>query len=87
MELTPRAKSDLEETWTMHVNGSASRSASEEDVILINQEGQMIEHAAHFAFLATNNVAKYEALLTRIRIIDTISITKVRICTNSRLVA
>lgn len=86
-EMTLRPESDLKETWTMHIDGSATRIASRVGMVLTNQVGKRIEHRVHFTFPATNNIAEYEALLARIRITNTICIAKVRMYIDSQLVA
>lgn len=69
-KLTLGRKGDLEEMWTIHVDGSNSRSASEASMVLTSQTEHKIEHAVHFAFPTTNNVAEYKALLVGTRIAD-----------------
>lgn len=76
--LTARPKGDLEETWTIQVDGSTNRNASEAGMVLNNQMGYRMEHSIHFTFPATNNVAEYEALLEGVRVADTIDIIKVK---------
>lgn len=41
--------------------------------MLINLEEQVLKHDIHFKFLAANNVAKYEALIARLRLLEALN--------------
>jgi hypothetical protein len=41
--------------------------------MLINLEEQVFEHDIHFKFLAANNIAKYEALIARLRLVEALN--------------
>jgi len=49
--------------WVLSVDGSLNQQGSEAGVILEGSDGLLIEQALHFAFKASNNQAKYEALI------------------------
>lgn len=57
-KLTPKGKEAVKDTWTMHVDRSSSKNTSHGGIVLTDKEGQRIEHAIHFSFPATNNVAE-----------------------------
>ncbi|RDY13740.1 Retrovirus-related Pol polyprotein from transposon 17.6, partial [Mucuna pruriens] len=63
-ELTPedRPAGDNGE-WYLSVDGSTNQTRSGAGVILEGPEGVLIEQSLHFDFRASNNQAKYEALL------------------------
>ena len=52
------------ETWTVQTDGSATKKVGGAGVVLISPEGEMLKYAIRLQFLATNNEAKYEVLLT-----------------------
>lgn len=77
----------LHERWTMHVDGSALKVMSVAIIILLHEKGQRIEHAIHLLSPTTNNVAEYGALLVGVRINVAIGVKKVKIHTDSQLMA
>ena len=56
--------SDLEELWTLHVDGSLSVMRVGAGLILTSPEGEVAGYILRFDFPATNNEAEYEALLS-----------------------
>lgn len=57
--------SDEEEmgVWKVFVDGSTTYKGSRVGVLLISPQGNEIRLAVHLCFKASNNEAKYEALL------------------------
>ena len=50
----------------VQIDGSSTKKARGTNVVLISPEGEILKYAVKLQFLATNNEAKYEALLTRL---------------------
>ena len=53
-------------TWTVQIDGSATRKAEGASVVLISPEREILKYVVILQFLTTNNKAEYEALLTRL---------------------
>jgi len=51
------------EIWTVQTDGSATKKVERAGVVLIPPEGETLRYAVRLQFIATNNKAKYEALL------------------------
>jgi ribonuclease HI len=56
-------------------------------VMLIPPEGDILKYTIQLDFLATNNIAKYERLMTRLQLAKDLSIRQLLIKGNSHLVA
>ena len=52
----------------MYFNGSVMTPDSGARVVLISLDGSRLHYAIHLHFLASNNVAEYEALINGLRI-------------------
>jgi len=50
--------------WRLYVDGSSTQKESRAGILLICLEGQVYQYGLMFGFLATNNMAKYEAVIT-----------------------
>jgi ribonuclease HI len=48
----------------MYFNGSYTLKRAGASVMLIPSEGDILKYAIHLEFLATNNIAEYEGLVT-----------------------
>ncbi|GJX37241.1 reverse transcriptase domain-containing protein [Tanacetum coccineum] len=71
---------ELPEPWILFTDGSSCTDGSGAGLILTNPEGMEFTYALRFRFEATNNEAKYEASIVRLRIAKQIG---VRTLTNS----
>ncbi|GJR31835.1 reverse transcriptase domain-containing protein [Tanacetum coccineum] len=65
---------ELPEPWTLFTDRSSCIDGSEAELILKNQEGVEFTYAMRFRFEATNNEAKYEALIASLRITEQMGI-------------
>jgi len=45
------------------MDGSSTQKGSRAGILLINPEGQVYQYGLRFGFLATNNMAEYEAVI------------------------
>ena len=70
----------------MYVDGVANHRGSEVGLVLISPEKIIIEKSLRLGFSATNNEAKYEALLQGMTMVQKIGGKAVEMFSNSRLV-
>ncbi|GKG49170.1 reverse transcriptase domain-containing protein, partial [Tanacetum coccineum] len=61
---------ELLEPWILFTYGSSCTDSSGAGLILTNPEGMEFTYALRFRFDATNNEAKYEALITELKIAE-----------------
>ena len=59
--------SDLLEGQTLNVDGASNNKGSKIKIILTTPEGTIIEQSYTLGFPATNNEAKYEAVIAGLR--------------------
>lgn len=71
----------------MKVDGAAGKASCGAGIMLKNKEGLQIEHAIHFNFQTTNNIAEYEALLAELDLAKELEIRTLEVYTDSQLVA
>lgn len=71
----------------MKVDGSAGKAGCGAGIILENKEGLRLEHAIHFNFQTTNNVAEYKALIAVLELAKKLGIEALYIFTDSQLIA
>ena len=77
---------DLEELWTLHVDGSSNASGVGARLILTGPEGDVAGYALRFKFLATNNEAEYEALIAGLRVAREVGDQHLKAFSNFQLV-
>ena len=70
----------------MHVDGSSNESGSGVGLILIDPEGDVMEYALCFKFLATNNKAEYEALIAGLKVTREAGVQHLKVFSDSQLV-
>nr|GEV65689.1 reverse transcriptase domain-containing protein [Tanacetum cinerariifolium] len=78
---------ELSDPWTLFTDGSSCTDGSEAGRILTNPKGAKFTYALRFRFDATNNEAKYEALIAGLRIAKKMGIKNLQANVDSRLVA
>jgi len=69
------------------VDGSSNSKGSGARIIVENGEGMIVEISLGLSFLVTNNTVEYEAFLAGLRIANDPGARKIRIFTDSQLVA
>ncbi|KAL0434231.1 UNVERIFIED_CONTAM: hypothetical protein Slati_2757400 [Sesamum latifolium] len=64
-EMTGTTQEEVSEErpWLLHVDGSSTAQGSGEGIVLTTPQGDDIEFAVKFEFMASNNKAEYEALV------------------------
>ena len=70
----------------VQIDGSSTKKARGTNVVLISPEGEILKYAVKLQFLATNNEAKYEALLTRLSLARVLEAKAPIVQVNSQLV-
>ncbi|XP_021867331.2 uncharacterized protein [Spinacia oleracea] len=73
--------------WEVAVDGSVTKSGSGAGVIVTSPEGDQFEYAIKFSFQASNNEAEYEAAIAGIQICTAAGARRLRLTTDSQLVA
>ena len=68
------------------MDGASNAMGARAGIVIINLEGIRLEHSFRLGFRASNNEAKYEALLARSRIVLGMGAWDVEIYSDSRLV-
>nr|GEV81993.1 reverse transcriptase domain-containing protein [Tanacetum cinerariifolium] len=87
LEMPMEAAEELLDLWTLFTDGSSCVDGSRAGLILTNPEGAEFTYALRFRFDATNNEAKYEALIVGLRIIEQMCVKNLQTNVDSRLVA
>ncbi|GMH24848.1 hypothetical protein Nepgr_026691 [Nepenthes gracilis] len=72
--------------WIMNVDGSSTQTGSGARVVLSTPDGTEIKYSITLAFLATNSMAKYEALLRGLRHAKECSVKALFVLSDSELV-
>ncbi|GJW97826.1 reverse transcriptase domain-containing protein [Tanacetum coccineum] len=71
-----QAEEAIPEPWTLFTDGSSCLERSGAGLILMSPEGEEFTYALRFEFDASNNKAKYEALVAGLRIAEQIGVKK-----------
>lgn len=53
--------------WKLYFDGSHSQHGSGADILFLTPQGDSIPKASQIAFPCINNIAEYEALITRLK--------------------
>ena len=72
--------------WKIFVDGASSALGARAGIVLITPEGIKLEHSLRLGFKASNNKAKYEALLAGLRVVSELGAREVEVYLDSRLV-
>ena len=72
--------------WKVFVDDASSALGAGAGIVIITLEWIRVEHSFRLGFKASNNEAKYEALLTGLRVVLNLGAREVEIYSNSRLV-
>ncbi|GKF24736.1 reverse transcriptase domain-containing protein [Tanacetum coccineum] len=78
---------ELPEPWILFTDGSSCTDGSRAGLILTNPEGMKFTYALRFRFDATNNKAKYEALIAGLWIAEQMGVKNLQANVDSRVVA
>ena len=72
--------------WMLSVDGSSSIKGCRVGVILEREGDIMVAMSIRFDFLVSNNQAEYEVLIAGLQLASGIRVTRLTICSNSRIV-
>lgn len=88
MELTlpPKEGERKNEVWTINTDGSSTKDAEGVEVILRSSKGDILKYAARLQFPTTNNEAKYEALITRLKLAKMLMARRIVLQVDSQLI-
>ena len=73
-------------TWEVYVDGASNQKGFGVGLVLISPEKVIIEKSLRLDFSATNNEAKYEALLIGMTMVQRLGEKSIKLFSNSRLV-
>ncbi|KAL6335721.1 hypothetical protein AAG906_039484 [Vitis piasezkii] len=74
------------EWWTLRVDGASRSSGSGVGLLLQSPTGEHLEQAIRLGFPASNNEAEYEAILSGLDLALTLSVSRLRVYSDSQLV-
>ncbi|RVX00899.1 Transposon Ty3-I Gag-Pol polyprotein [Vitis vinifera] len=78
-------ESSKQEWWTLRVDGASRSSGSRVGLLLQSPTGEHLEQAIRLGFSASNNEAEYEAILSGLDLALALSVSKLRIYSDSQL--
>ncbi|GAU47561.1 hypothetical protein TSUD_404080 [Trifolium subterraneum] len=87
LELTDPPSEGKAQPWTLSVDGSSNLRGSGAGVVLEGPDGVLIEQSLRFAFKASNNQAKYEALIAGMKLAKEMEVQELKVQRDSQLVA
>ena len=86
-QLDTATDSNEARVWQVSVDGSSREQGSGAGIVLEGPEGEEICYAVKLEFTATNNQAEYEALIAGSELAKAVKVDRVKIRTDSQLVA
>ena len=72
--------------WTIQTDGSSAQRRWGVGVVITTLDGEMLKYGVQLKFLTTNNEAKYEGILTGLRLGKALGAKNLLVQNNSRLV-
>ena len=72
--------------WEVYIDGASNLKGSEIELVLISPKKVIVEKSLRLNFSATNNEAKYEALLMGIAMVQRMGGKSVKVFSDLRLV-
>ena len=72
--------------WTVYTDGSSASGMGGVGVILLSLEKYILKYKVQLQFLATNNEAKYKAVLTGLRVAKALGVRNLKLNSNLKLV-
>lgn len=73
-------------SWQVYVDGASNAQGARVGIVLVSPEGTRLKHSLRLSFRASNNEAKYEAFIVRLRTDKELATQVVEIFSDSRLV-
>ena len=81
-----RKEPSEKEWWTLWVDGASRASGSGVGLLLQSPTGEHLEQSIRLGFPASNNEAEYEAILSGLDLTLALSVSKLRVYSDSQLV-
>ncbi|XP_071700086.1 uncharacterized protein [Rutidosis leptorrhynchoides] len=78
---------ETDELWELYTDGASSEEGAGIGLLLVSPNGEEITYAIRLKFAASNNEAKYEALIARLRLAKSIDVRQLTAYVDSQLVA
>ena len=72
--------------WKLSIDGDSNAQGSGAGLILTSPKGIDIEYALGFGFHASNNEAKYEAVIAGLNLAHSLEVDQLEVCSDSQLV-
>ena len=72
--------------WTVYLDGSSVTGLGGISVIMVSLENDVLKYGVQLQFLATNNEAKYEAVLASFGVAKALAVKNVRLRSDSKLI-
>ncbi|GAA0169266.1 hypothetical protein LIER_23790 [Lithospermum erythrorhizon] len=72
--------------WILYVNGTSNPKGSEARILIQGPKGLQFEYSLRFLFKTMNNETEYEAIVTRLLLAQSLSITRMMVRGDSKLV-
>ena len=72
--------------WQMYIDGASSKQDSGARIILIGPKKIRYEYAVRIVYVAINNTAEYEALVTGLKLANEVRVESLQILCDSQLV-
>ena len=69
--------------WRFSVDGAANSQGSGAGLILTSPDGVDMEYALRFGFQASNNEAKYEAVIVGLNLAHSMEVDQLEVCSDS----
>ena len=91
VEFAPRNKREMvchveSHPWRVFVDGASSTMGAGVGIVIVTSKGIQLEHSFRLGFRASNNEAKYEALLVGLRTVLGMGTRDIEIYSDSQLV-
>ena len=74
------------ERWTIQTDGSSTQKMGGVGVVITTPNGEVLKYGVQLKFLATNNEAEYEGILTRLRLEKALGAKNLLVQIDSKLV-
>ncbi|XP_072052062.1 uncharacterized protein [Arachis hypogaea] len=85
-EFTNTSSNERSRLWTLFVDGASNPQGAGAGILLESSDGLILEHSLRFSFKASNNQAKYEALIAGLRLAIDLDIHDLKVYCDSLLV-
>ena len=72
--------------WTIQTDGSSAQKRGGVGVVITTPDGEILKYGVQLRFLATNNEAEYEGILTGLRLEKALRVKNLLIQSDSKLV-